>query len=165
MRRHGQLVWLHQPDVYGLVADAHARLRVTAEAEEQALAEQVRRERERFERYRMEIPPRAARPAAQPLVANLPSWALHKKANRPFFGYRFTGRGAWVLFELADGRSAIRRLDGSALWFKELSHPDAAYDAALDLLVVPTFAHGQGLLRGQVEGTRISSDFTDMLLL
>ncbi len=163
VQRSGRLVWLHQPDVYGLVADAQARIDAQAQAEERELAAQAKRDQEKLDRWRAERAQAARLPT--PPSTSAPTWARHKKVNRPYFGYRFKGHGAWVLFELADGRAGIRKLAAGDGWFDELCDARVEYDASLELLVVSSFAVGQGLLRGHVEATRISSDFTDMLQL
>jgi hypothetical protein len=51
--RAGQLIWLHQPDAYGLVADAVGRLNAIAEAEERAVEERLRRQKELLHRLQM----------------------------------------------------------------------------------------------------------------
>ncbi len=163
--RYGQLVWLHQPDTYGLVADAQQRLNKAAEAEERAIAEQVKRDRERFERVRAEFSAPRPPPPEPVASANLPNWVRHKKQNRPYFGYRLKGHGAWVLFELVDGRCGIRRLDAGERWFDDSLCAGAVYDPAMELLIVNTFVEGQSLLRKPVEATQISSNFADMLQL
>jgi hypothetical protein len=165
VQRWGRMVWLHQPDSYGLIADAQARLDAAARAEERQLAEQARRDRERLERWHAEHSQRPPAAPARTEQLHLPPWARHKKANRPFFGFRFSGYGAWVLFEMEDGRAAIRQLDGNDRWFDQVKSPEAVFDSGLDLLVVPSFTIGQSILRGPLEATRISSDFADILQL
>jgi hypothetical protein len=166
IERHARLLWLHQPDSYGLIADAQRRLDALYEAEQRMLAEQSRRDRERLEQRRAQWTPAAApHPPTEAPPAGVPAWAQLKKRNRPYFGYRLKDRGAWVVFELADGDAAVRRIDGGSDWYQEIQDPLAKYDAARDVIIAPTFEKGQRLLAGTVEATRISSDFRDLLHL
>jgi hypothetical protein len=165
LARHGQLLWRHQPDTYGLIADAYARMDATAREEEAKWAAQAQRESERLDRWRAEQSARQPAPAALEVVPALAAWAAHKKTNRPFFGYRIKERGAWVLFELADGRAGIRKLSSDPRWFADLEGEHATYEPALQLLVTSNFESGQALLRGTVEATRISTDLRDIFQL
>jgi hypothetical protein len=162
--RAGRMLWLHQPDAYGLVADAHARLARAAAEEERIVAEQVKRNRAYLERSHAERHNVPA-PVIPPLVVSEPEWVKHKKPHASYFGYRFRGIGAWVLFELADGRCGIRNLDGVDRWHEALSHAGVTYEPALDLLIAPTFAHGQRQFQASPEATRISTNLTDVLQL
>lgn len=159
LRSTGRLVWIYQPDAYGLVADASNRLRQRFEADERDAQARARREQERFDReYKLRTPPAAPRPAA-PIQAVGPAWAAMKKKNASYFGYRLVDGTVWVYFEMDSGGIALRPLNLEE-WQAKIPVSLGRYDADKDVVLCsapPTFR--------SVVATRISSQFADILAL
>lgn len=176
LSRNGQLVWIFQPDVFGLVAAAEKRLRDRAVLEEKLANERVARTNTAFERRFLatQMPARSAPPAPGPRPANvggpeikapsaadLPSWAQPRKRHASFFGHRFADKRAWVYFELEQGGFGLRDLRAPEGWHESIPAHVGTYDAALDLVRCATPPH----FAGAPVATQISTDFADVLKL
>ena len=155
LRSTGHFVWIYQPDVYGLVADAVTRLRLQFETEERGAQERARRER--FESARKPFSPHALAPAPPPALG-APAWAAAKK-NASYFGYRLVDGSVWVHFEVASGGFALRALNLEG-WEAGVPASVGQYDELLDVVICPkppSFS--------SVVATRISSQFADVQAL
>jgi len=161
LQRHGVLGWVHQPDVFGLIAAAGQRLDQKA-AEEEQRATAARRTRDLLfgEKHSAPPPLSASAPAAP-----LPEWALHKKRNRPFFGYRLTDGSTWAWFELERGGYALRCVPGDEGWEEAVPITVGRFDEQLQLVVAETFQPAQRFLEDRRTHTCIGSDFGDLLKL
>lgn len=157
LRSTGRFVWLYQPDVYGLVADASNRLRQRYEAEERDAQARARREQERFATERELRAPAA--PSVTPALdsaAAVPAWAALKKKNASYFGYRLADGTVWVHFETLSGVIALRPLNLKD-WENKVPTSLGRYDACNDVVLCtspPSFT--------SVAATRISSQWADI---
>jgi hypothetical protein len=145
--------------VFGLIAAAQKRVQDKA-LEDERLAQ----ERIRHLVAGHQLPPQPTtpntwqRPPAPDPTTAPPRWAMSKRANRPFFGYRLRDGSVWVYFELEDGKFGLRKLYGREEWYVGLSPKFGTYDHELDLIVsdsAPAFA-------SVAVSTRISSNFADL---
>jgi Competence protein CoiA-like family len=104
LRRHGRFVWLHQPDVFGLVHAARKRLEARAAEDD-----------EQFSRERRELAESAAQRWAETSrsVANgcdsrvSYPWAPDHDPRTSFILYRFAHGAAWVFYTMLDGEHAV----------------------------------------------------------
>lgn len=161
LRHTGRFVWIHQPDVYGLIADASKRLRARYEAEEAQAEERARRDREQFERRHAELLA-VASPPAPAAAAPTPPWATAKKRNGSYFGYRFADETVWVYFELEGGGYGLRALGASGEWQQQVPPGWGQYEPELDLVVC---RNAPLLASASPVATRISSQLSDVLQL
>jgi hypothetical protein len=155
LRSTGRFIWIYQPDAYGLVADAINRLRQRFEAEERDAEARARREQERFDKAYSSRTPAASGPAT-PIQPDGPAWAVMKKKNASYFGYRLADGTVWVYFEIETGGIALRPLNLQD-WEAGIPGTLGRYDANNDVVLCsapPTFR--------SVVATRISSQFSDI---
>lgn len=161
IRRCGEFFWIHQPDVFGLLAAAERRMQEKVLADEQAQIERARRQQERFnaEYAAWRAPAVAPAPAPAPQEENLPAWARGKKKFKPFIGYRLKDGSCWCYFELEAGGYGLRRLLPEAPdWAQEVPERVGRYDAAQDLVI----AEKQPFFGPYAVATRISTDFRNL---
>ncbi len=117
LQRHGNIVWRHQPDVFGLMAAAQSRLLLKARELDAADARAHNRQQEEaskrqaeMSRLRLEQDAAAQRAAALkllPKVDPLYSWAPSRKPDTSFIFYRLHDGSAWVVYTLSDGCMGI----------------------------------------------------------
>jgi hypothetical protein len=156
----GRLVWIYQPDVYGLVSDAVKRLRARYDKEEALANERARKEREHFDQaYAVSVAAPETAGAKEESAPAAP-WTAEKKRNASFFGYRFPDGSAWVHFELGRGGYGLRELHAQPQWYHGLSESVGTYDPLLDLVICSTPPNFSSPV-----ATRISSDLADVLQL
>lgn len=131
IQQRGQIFWKHQPDVFGLVDAARARLRGDAEADDEEAERSRKRQaedagrrwaqagqrlREQSSQAGLDLSEkragevereaslaRSATGAGEPQFA----WAPQRKPNTSFIFYRMKDGAAWVIYTLEDGSSAI----------------------------------------------------------
>jgi Competence protein CoiA-like family len=130
-RRCARFIWIHQPDVFGLVDMARRRQQAAADREEaqarhrdqEVAREAGRRWAAATERLRgmqqeqaqsslpsiAQCEPRPAASSAPALATADYSWAPGRKPNTSFIFYRLEDRQAWVLYSLVDGGHESRR--------------------------------------------------------
>lgn len=144
-RRCARFIWMHQPDVFGLVEMARKRLQAVADSEE---VQARRRDQEAARDAGLRWGAAAARlrssqqgpghaqtdlraisqlyaTAAAPPPPNPASddypWAPDRKPNSAFIFYRLDDQSAWIFYSLSDGGYAITP------W----PHPGEDWDLAL----------------------------------
>jgi len=132
LRRHGRFIWLHQPDVFGLVEAARKRLEAHASQVDEQFKFKLRRHQEeagrRWAQKAVTLAARSASESPAPLARSAPAaavdpapssqtatsgqpavyaWAPSHKPGTSFIRYRFADGTAWVVYTLREGGHAV----------------------------------------------------------
>jgi hypothetical protein len=179
LRRHGQFIWRHHPDNFGIAEAARARLRDEAQSDEEHVDRIRRRQAEEAGRKwsgiagRLQQPPpdvvhrpltRVAEENSVDLkgsesLAKKYDWAPDQKPGSAFIFYRLRDGSAWVVYTLQDASRGLAAWPcAEEGWDEALPLHVGIPDLALGIYRVPDLASAMTFLAARAEVVRATSD-------